>query len=97
MTTYFKCKKCGNLSVGPKIEGVEISCGAFTDYETLDIQDALDHGVRPSFEKGLKLGKLKFNSVSTCRGDLEEITEEEADRLAADMAEKFQYKGMREK
>lgn len=97
MVVYYKCNKCGNLSVGPKTDGVEISCGAFTDYSLMDTQDALDHGVRPSFDKGLKLGDIRLAAVSSCGGSMEEITEEESTRLVDEMADKFEYKGVRER
>lgn len=94
---YFKCKKCANLSIGPDIEGVEITCGAFSDYETLDAQDALDHGVRLNWDKALKLGDVRLNSVQTCGGEFEEISEEEMTSLVDEMAEEFKFKGVRER
>lgn len=97
MVKYLKCNKCGNLSVGPVIEGVEITCGAFSDFIALDAQDALDHGVRPNWEKGLKLGDVRMNSVQTCGGEFEEISEEEMNATVEEMTDQIKFKGVRDK
>ena len=94
---YFKCKKCANLSVGPSIEGVEIICGAFSDYEILDAQDALDHGVRPTWDKGLKLGGVRMNSVQTCGGEMKEISFSEMNTVVDEMTDKIKFNGVRDK
>jgi hypothetical protein len=94
---YFKCKSCENVSFGPPVEGVEISCGAFKEYSFMDAQDALDHGVRPDWDKALKLGDIRLASVSSCKGEMVEITEEEANEFADRMAESIQFKGVRNK
>lgn len=97
MVKFFKCNKCGNLSAGPDFDGVDLSCGAFTDYSLMDAQDALDHGVRPSFHKGLKLGDVRLAAVSSCGGALVEISEEESTRLVDEMSEAREFEGWRER
>lgn len=95
---FYVCCKCSNLYTHPNNEGVDLTCGAFVDFDLMDIQDALDHGVRPSLNKGLKLGDVRFASVVSCGGQLDEISEEEfqtqMDKLVEGM---YKFKGVRER
>jgi hypothetical protein len=93
---YFKCKKCESLSVGPDTEGVELTCGAFTNFELMDAQDAMDHGATPDWDKALKLGRVRFASVSSCGGELQEISEEESNDAASKMTDEIEFIGVRE-
>lgn len=94
---YLACSKCNNLYAFPDLEGVELSCGAFTDFELMQAQDALDHGVRPNWDKALKLGDVRFASVSSCGGELKEITEEEFEVRMEELRNSITFKGFREK
>jgi hypothetical protein len=93
---YVICEKCENLYIHPDIEGVELSCGAFDDFSSLDVDKMLSDNIRPSFEKGLEIGDIRFNSVSSCGGQLKEITEEELEKFVIKLSEQLTFKGIRE-
>lgn len=99
MVKYYKCTNCDNLTAGPEIQGVEISCGAIIDFALLGEQEADEKGLEPDFSKVLTLddqplGEIRLASVSYCHGQLEEITEEESGRLVEQMSDKLNYKGV---
>lgn len=95
---HYSCSKCGNLYIHPNNDGVDLTCGAFVDFDLMDVEDALNHGVRPSLHKGLKLGDVRFASVISCGGPLEEISEEEFSSQMDKMVEgMYKFKGVRER
>lgn len=94
---YIRCEKCGNMYVCADIEGVDLSCGAFTDFMNLDAQDILNYkiSISPNLQAGI--GDIEMNMVYTCGGKLSEITEEEVEKIIDKMRNKKTFNGIRER
>jgi hypothetical protein len=99
---YYKCTSCDNLTAGPEIGGVEISCGAVIDFAFLDEEESEKQGLEPDMDKvltldGRALGEIRLASVAYCHGQLQEITEEESQSLVDKMSDRLNYKGAMER
>ena len=102
MIKYYRCTFCNNLTAGPEIGGVEISCGAIIDFALLNEEEGEKQGIEPNMDKvltldGRALGEIRLASVSYCHGRLEEITEEESQNLVDKMSDRLNYKGAMER